>query len=93
MRPEATAPASAAAPPAAFVAPPFPQWPPLGEVEKTVAILASCIPLIGLFVGALYLGARSPHRRAFGKTCIVIAGLSILVAWFALRPFWFGGIG
>lgn len=75
--------------PVAVGPPAVPPWPPLGDGEKVVSIIVSCVPVIGLFVGALYLGARSPFRRSHGKVCMAIAGLSILAAWLMTRPFWY----
>lgn len=43
-------------------------------------VLSFIIPILGIILGAIYLGKPEPENKSFGKNCIIAAVVSFVVA-------------
>lgn len=77
-------------PPPTVPPPPGAQPPPAapeGGLRIALYILSFVIPLVGIIVGIIYFTKDDPDAKAFGKLCLILAGVAIVVcvvAWCAM---------
>ena len=70
-----------------------------GGMKILLYLLSFFIPIVGFIMGFIYYTKTNPQEKAIGKTCIILAIVSIVLtcvcyfAYFALMAATLGGYG